>query len=71
MYTSLLRNSVTSTDAKNLNAFGGLLYLSARAYGYAHDLQILGVRTFIETKQELDVVFVVISFKFPSPIHIP
>jgi hypothetical protein len=53
VYTPVLRNSVTSTDAKILNAFGGLLHLSARAYdsGYAHDLQILGVRTFNETKQ--------------------
>jgi hypothetical protein len=73
VYASVLRNSVTSSDAKNLNAFSGLLQPSARTYGCscAHFFQILFVRTFNETKQEIDVVFVVICFRVSSPVHIP
>jgi hypothetical protein len=82
-YASVVWNSITSTDAKNLErirrkfvalCYNRFLSPDTNGYSYTNALQVLNLRTLHDRRHQLDAIFVInvfLGFKsFPSAMDI-
>jgi hypothetical protein len=82
-YASVVWNSITSTDAKELEliqrkfvalCYNRFLSRDSNGYSYANALQVLNLRTLHEERHQIDAIFVINVFlgskSYPSTMDI-